>query len=86
MITMYPEEFKSVLAKLRPVIGEMADAFWLATLLEPERQKDIHAIAQAMAAELLDESYMKNQILLEPPPEHKAKGEYPLGSQISRRM
>jgi DNA-binding MarR family transcriptional regulator len=79
---MYSEEFKEILAKLRPVIGEMADAFWLAALLDPEQQKDIHAVAQAMAAELLDESYMTRHILLEPPPEEKVKGEYPLGTVV----
>ena len=67
MIVMYPDEFKSLLAKLRPVIGEMADAFWLTAVLDPARQKDIHAVAQAMAAELLDESYTSTHILLEPP-------------------
>jgi len=77
---MYSTEFKDLLAKLRPVIGEMADAFWLATLLDPGQEKDIHAVAQAMAAELLDESYIGRNILLEPPPRDKVKGEYPLGT------
>jgi len=79
---MYSTEFKELLAKLRPVIGEMADAFWLATLLDPGQEKDIHAVAQAMAAELLDESYIGRNILLEPPPRDKVKGEYPLGTVI----
>jgi len=77
---MYSTEFKELLAKLRPVIGEMADAFWLATLLDPSQEKDIHAVAQAMAAELLDESYIGRNILLEPPPRDKVKGEYLLGT------
>lgn len=80
MICMYSTEFKDLLAKLRPVIGEMADAFWLATLLDPGQEKDIHAVTQAMAAELLDESYIGRNILLEPPPRDKVKGEYPLGT------
>ncbi len=79
MISMYFKEFKSLLAKLRPVIGELADAFWLATLLDPSQEKDMHAVAQAMAAELLNESYIGRHILLEPPPKETAKGEYPLG-------
>ena len=79
---MYSEEFKNTLAKLRPVIGEMADAFWLAALLDPEQQKDMHAVAQAMAAELLDESYIGKHILLEPPPQDKIEGEYPLGTVV----
>jgi len=80
VICMYSTEFKELLAKLRPVIGEMADAFWLATLLDPAQEKDIHAVAQAMAAELLDESYIGRNILLEPPPRDKVKGEYRLGT------
>ncbi|MBN2331036.1 MAG: ATP-binding protein [Candidatus Aenigmarchaeota archaeon] len=79
---MYHEEFKSLLAKLRPVIGDMADAFWLTTLLDPDRQRDIHAVASALAAELLDESYAGRHILLEPPPREKAEGGYPLGTVI----
>jgi len=80
VICMYSTEFKDLLAKLRPVIGEMADAFWLATLLDPSQEKDVHAVAQALAAELLDESYIGRNILLEPPPRDKVKGEYPLGT------
>ncbi len=77
---MYRKEFKELLAKLRPVIGDMADAFWLATLLDPQQEKDMHAVAQALAAELLDEDYVERHILLEPPPQHAARGEYPLGT------
>lgn len=79
---MNSEEFKSLLAKLRPVIGEMADAFWLGTILEPERTNDIQAVAQALAAELLDESYIARNILLEPPPQDKVRGEHPLGTVV----
>jgi hypothetical protein len=77
---MYQKEFESLLAKLRPAIGELADAFWLASLLDPQQTKDIHAVAQAMAAEVLGEEYENKQVLLEPPPEETAKGEYPLGT------
>ncbi|RKY12778.1 MAG: hypothetical protein DRP65_00215 [Planctomycetota bacterium] len=77
---MYSKEFKDLLAKLRPVIGDMADAFWLAVLLDPGQEKDIRAVAQALATELLDEGYVGRHILLEPPPGDKTKGEYPLGT------
>jgi len=79
---MHYEELKSILTKLRPVIGEMADAFWLSAILEPERIKDVLAVSQAMAAELLEESYTGKHILLEPPPSKKVRGEYPLGMVI----
>jgi DNA-binding MarR family transcriptional regulator len=82
VIPVHSEEFKSLLAKLRPVIGEMADAFWLAALLDPEREKDVKAVAQAMAAELLEESYIGRHILLEPPAEEHAWGEFPLGTVV----
>jgi hypothetical protein len=77
---MNSEEFNSLLAKLRPVIGNMADAFWLTAILDPSRQEDIYAVAQAMASELLDESYKCKHILLEPPEKDKVNGEYTLGS------
>jgi len=77
---MYSKEFKSLLAKLRPVIGDMADAFWLGAILDPDRRNDIHATALALAAELLDEGYIGKHILLEPPPQDKARGEYRLGT------
>lgn len=75
------DEFKSLLARLRPVIGdEMAGAYWLGWLLQPERKQDIRAVVQALATELLDEGYSGKHILLEPPPADKAKGKYPLGT------
>jgi hypothetical protein len=80
VIPLNDDEFKSVLAKLKPVIGQLADAYWLASLMEPERKKDIHAVAQALASELLDEGYSGKHILLEPPPRQKSKGGYPLGT------
>ena len=79
---MHVEDFKSILSKLRPVIGELADAFWLTTLLDPSQQNDIHAVAQAMAAQLLEESYTGKHILLEPPPGKYARGPYPMGTVI----
>ncbi|HKJ89217.1 MAG TPA: DUF87 domain-containing protein, partial [Gammaproteobacteria bacterium] len=77
---MYREEFKTLLAKLKPVIGDLADALWLSTLLDPSRRKDVEAVALALAAELLEESYTGKHVLLEPPPARIARGEYPLGT------
>lgn len=81
-MSMNYEEFKSILVKLRPVVGEMADAFWLAALLDPAQQRDVHAVAQAMAAELLEEGYVGKHILLEPPAAEHARGEFPLGTVV----
>ncbi len=74
------DEFKDDLAKLRPLIGELSDAFWLASILDPERERDIHAATRALSTGILGEGYTKNQILLEPPPEGHAGGDYPLGT------
>jgi len=71
---VHSSDFESTLAKLRPVIGEMADAFWLSSLFDPEQQQDIHAVAKAMAAELLGETYGEGQILLEPPQGYRQRG------------
>jgi hypothetical protein len=79
---MHREEFDSILAKLRPVIGDMADAFWLGALLDPARRQDLEAVARAMAAELLDESYVAKHILLEPPQAQAVAGDYRLGTVL----
>ena len=79
---MKPDDFHRVLQKLRPVIGEMADTFWWGALLDPTREKDLHAVAQALAAELLEESYTGKHLLLEPPPSKASGGEYPLGTVL----
>jgi len=76
---MSHDDFDDTLAKLRPVIGEMADALWLAALLDPSRRKDLHAVAEAMAAEVLGESYIARHLLLEPPLNGEASGEHRLG-------
>jgi len=77
---MHDDDFKQTLAKLRPVIGDMADAFWLSSILDPTQKHDVQAVSQALAAELLGESYVGEHILLEPPPSNDAAGEYPLGT------
>ena len=69
-----------MLAKLRPAVGNLADAFWLAGLLHPDQRKDVRAVIQALAAELPDESSIHKGILLEPPPGDRAKSKYPLGT------
>lgn len=79
---MLSDNFQSILAKLRPVIGEMADTLWMTALLDPAREQDMHAVAQALAAEVLGESYIDRHILLEPPPRVNATGEYPLGTVL----
>ncbi len=72
-------DFHDILAKLRPVIGETADALWLTALLDPSRHEDVRAVARAMAAELLGEDYARQHLLLEPPSRHQAAGDYTLG-------
>ena len=65
MTSVLQKDFYELLSKLRPAIGEMADALWLAALMDPSQTADIHAAAEALAAEKLGESYANKQILLE---------------------
>lgn len=76
---MTKDDLHDALAKLRPVVPDIADAFWLASLLDPSRNADVQAVAEAMAAELLGDNYAHRQILLEPPPEYAGGGDYQLG-------
>lgn len=76
---MNSDDFKDTLARLRPVIGDMADAFWLTALLDPSQQKGVQAVARALASELLGESYIGQHVLLQPPPKEKSAGDYSLG-------
>ena len=75
-------DLNTLLAKLRRVVGEMADALWLTSLLDPSQQKNAHSVAQALAAELLGEGYISEHILLQPPPRDKAAGGYKLGQVV----
>ncbi|GAH70792.1 unnamed protein product, partial [marine sediment metagenome] len=79
---MRQDDFNNLLAKLRPAIGEIADTLWLTSLLDPTQQKNAHAVAQALSAELLGQGYIGEHILLEPPPNENAAGEYKLGHVV----
>lgn len=66
--------------KLKPILGQKIDSLWFAYQMEPSLRKEIEGILKVLAAKYLQETYEKNQILLEPPSEQKAFGEYHLGS------
>ena len=76
---MDDRDFRSLLAKLQPIAPDLTDALWLGSLMEPTRSNDIKAVAQALAAERLGESYTSEHILLPPPPEAVAAGGHRLG-------
>lgn len=76
---MQSDDLATALAYLRPLIGETADALWLAALVDPTSSADVLAIAQALSAQLLGQTYSSEQILLLPPDKPDAAGEYPLG-------
>ena len=76
---MQSDDLATALAYLRPLIGETADALWLAALVDPTSSADVLAIAQALSAQLLGQTYSSEQILLLPPDKLDAGGDYPLG-------
>lgn len=71
---------EDVFRKLKPILGERIDRLWLAYQSDPKARRTIESILGLLAAKYLGENYEKNQILLEPPAEDKAWGEYPLGT------
>lgn len=79
---MNDRDFGLLLAKLRPVAPDLTDALWLGSLMEPTRSNDIKAVAQALAAERLGESYTSEHILLPPPPGPVTTGELRLGRVV----
>lgn len=66
---MRRNELDDLLAKLRPISRDLADSLWMASVLDPQRQSDISAVARAAAAEALGETYGEEGVLLELPDE-----------------
>ena len=51
-------------------------------LLDPTRARDIEAVAQVLAAELLEEGHIGKHLLLEPLPPGLAAGAHSLGTVV----
>lgn len=74
-------EIQDICKKLKPVIGKKADSLWLAYVTERnlhERQ-EIESIIQSLAAKHLSRTVDDTKILLPPPSEQEAQGEFPVG-------
>ena len=78
------EKIERILRKLKPVIGGKADLLWMIyqTERDSERRREMEGIIKLMAARLLEETYERKRVLLEPPPEETADGEYGIGTVI----
>lgn len=79
----YPNEIEAICKSLKPIIGEQADALWLAYLAEDDRgKKEIEQLLPLLAAKLLDRRVDDEKVRLHPPERHVAEGKYPLGTVV----
>ena len=72
-------EIDELFRKLKPVLGKRIDYLWLEYHLNPENRKEIEGILHALAAKHLGSNFENRPVLLSPPPEIVAGGEYQLG-------
>lgn len=67
---------------LKPVLGNRARALWIEYWLHPESRRDIEALMRVLASQHLGEDFDRRHVLLAPPPQRLADGEYPLGTVV----
>ena len=69
-----------VFRKLKPAMGHKLNVLWQEYILaDPNTRQLIEQSLRIMLARRYDEAFDSEQVLLEPPPEELARGEYPLG-------
>jgi len=74
-------KIEDVFYKLRPVLGKQIDMLWQEYLVaDPPLQKTIEKVLRVQLARQLGETYQSEQVLLKPPPQELATGEYHAGS------
>ena len=74
-------KIEDVFQKLRPLRGKQLDLLWQEYLVaEPPLRKTIEKILRIQLARQLGETFQSEQVLLQPPPEQLATGEYPAGT------
>ena len=72
---------EDVFRKLRPVMGAQLDALWLEYLVaDGEIRQTIERTLRVMLAQRLSETFESEHVLLKPPPQDLASGEYPAGT------
>jgi DNA helicase HerA-like ATPase len=79
---MLDHELKALCRKLKPVLGPRADALWLAyvTAETPQSKRDAEVLINLLTAKCLDHAVDEQNILLPPPPQAMAQGEFLLGN------
>ena len=75
-------EIQDICRKLKPAIGKKADALWFAYLTEDNHinRAQLEAMIQALRLKHLNKTPEASEILLPPPTEQQAKGQFPLGT------
>lgn len=78
---MFEEQLKALCRKLKPVLGKKADAMWIAYLSAetPQAKREAEMLIQLLASRHLDGTVDSENILLPPPTEESAAGEFFLG-------
>jgi hypothetical protein len=77
------DELKELCEKLKPVIGERADALWLSWLMGDRKDKEqTEGIIQLLYARCFAQKVDTKKALLVPPPQDIARGEYELGNVV----
>jgi len=71
---------EEVFRKLRPVLGRQLDLLWQEYLVaETDTRQTIERTLRVLLAQRLNETFESEHVLLKPPPEDVARGEYPVG-------
>jgi hypothetical protein len=74
-------KIEDVFYKLRPIWGRRLDLLWQEYLVaDPPLRKTIEKVLRVQLARELGETFESEQVLLKPPPQELAHGEYPIGS------
>jgi len=69
-----------VFRKLKPVVGDRLAILWQEYILsDQETRQVIEKTLRVMLARRYEEAFDSEQVLLQPPPEDVARGEYPVG-------
>jgi len=74
-------KIEDVFYKLRPICGRQLDLLWQEYLVaDPPLRKTIEKVLRVQLAKRLGETFESEHVLLKPPPEELASGEYPAGT------
>ncbi len=79
---MRDQDLKNLCRKLKPILGQRADALWIAyaTAETPGSKLETEALINLLATQYLGESLGQDAILLPPPSPEAAAGEFLLGT------